>query len=299
MGNPFADKRHSGKVDVFTFHWRDDPRKDEDWYAGEVERLDPVTLAQEVDLNYQASVEGVLIPSEWVQSAIGAHKKLGFPSSGSRVGSLDVADEGKDINAFLVSHGVVVENVESWSGKESDIYATVEKAFILCDLNNLDSFRFDADGLGAGVRGDARVINRKREEEGKQKKKVVQFRGSAAVNNPEKEDIKGRTNLDMFQNLKAQAWWSLRVRFQKTHRAVKDGAKYPESDLISISDAMEPKKRQMLLNELSQPTYSFNASGKMQVDKAPDGSRSPNLADTVMIKFAPGTSSDIDYSKLV
>lgn len=28
MANSFAERRHSGKIDVFTFHWRDDPRKD-------------------------------------------------------------------------------------------------------------------------------------------------------------------------------------------------------------------------------------------------------------------------------
>lgn len=299
MANPFAEKRHGGKVKVFTFHWRDDPRKDEAWYAKQAEDLDPITLAQEVDLNYQASVEGILIPSEWAQAAVGAHKKLGITPSGKRMGALDVADEGKDLNAFLVAYGVLVEDVEVWSGKGSDIYGTVEKTFQLCDLNNLDSFRFDADGLGAGVRGDARVINNKRKVNRQKQKKVIQFRGSAGVHNPTSEDIKGRTNLDMFQNLKAQAWWGLRVRFQKTFRAVKEGMEYPESELIFISDEMDTKKLIMLLNELSQPTYGFNSSGKMQVDKSPAGTKSPNAADTVMIKFAPGTTGDIDYSRLI
>jgi phage terminase large subunit len=30
---PFYRKRHGGKVPVFTFHWRDDPRKGPAWYA--------------------------------------------------------------------------------------------------------------------------------------------------------------------------------------------------------------------------------------------------------------------------
>jgi hypothetical protein len=33
-------------------------------------------LAQEVDIDYAASVEGVLIPSAWVQAAVDAHIKL-------------------------------------------------------------------------------------------------------------------------------------------------------------------------------------------------------------------------------
>ena len=39
--------------------------------------------------------------------------------------------------------------------------------------------------------------------------------------------------------------------------------------------------------ELSQPTYSQNSNGKILVDKKPDGARSPNKADSVMIAFAP------------
>jgi hypothetical protein len=42
-----------------------------------------------------------------------------------------------------------------------------------------------------------------------------------------------------------------------------------------------------LIIELSQPTYSQNAVGKIVVDKMPDGTRSPNKADAVMIAFAP------------
>lgn len=300
MGNPFAEKRFSGKVDVFTFHWRDDPRKDDTWYAKQVNDLDAVTVAQEIDINYQASVEGVLIPSEWVQSAIDAHKKIGFEPEGERRGALDVADEGRDLNAFLSSHGVVIEDVVAWSGKGSDIYSTVEKAFDICDENNLDKFEYDADGLGAGVKGDAREINEKRRKEKQSQKKVSQFRGSASVSDPDGEMIRGRTNKDFFLNAKAQGWWSLRIRFQNTHRAVTDGKKYPHDQLISISSAMPKKHLLVLTNELSQPTYKKNeGTGKMQVNKTPDGTRSPNCSDTVMIRYAPDQDKTIDYSQLI
>ena len=56
----------------------------------------PVIVAQELDLNYQASAEGILIPSEWVQAAVDAHIKLGIEPSGQRLGAMDIADEGKD-----------------------------------------------------------------------------------------------------------------------------------------------------------------------------------------------------------
>lgn len=279
--NPFALKRHAGNISVFTFHWRDDPRKDIEWYKKQEEILDPITLAQEVDIDYLASVEGILIPSAWVQSAIDAHIKLGIKPTGVRKGALDVSDEGKDLNAFCGRHGILIEYIEQWSGKGSDIYDTVVRAFNLCDNLGYTQFDYDADGLGAGVKGDSRVINNSRIN----KLSVKAFRGSAKVFEPEKEAIKGRKNEDFFSNAKAQAWWLLRTRFQNTFRAVNEGMDIHPDNIISISSNLKDKNK--LISELSQPTYSINNAGKIIVDKQPDGMRSPNLADSVMMAFAP------------
>jgi phage terminase large subunit len=285
MANPFAQKRHSGKIEVLTLHWRDDPRKDEAWYAKQCEELDPVTVAQEIDINYSASVEGVLIPNAWVQAAIDAHIVLGIQPTGAKFGSLDVADEGIDTNAFCGAHGILIEELLEWSGKGDDIFGTVQRAFGICDNHGYVTFRYDADGLGAGVRGDARVINDQRVASNRKLINVEAFRGSAGVFAPEVEDVKGRKNQDFFANMKAQAWWSLRARFQRTYRAVKErfsGVSYDE--IISIPSSLP--LRQKLVMELSQPTYSINTVGKVVVDKTPDGAKSPNLADAVMIRFA-------------
>lgn len=283
IGNPFHRKVVEWPAErVFRFHWRDDPRKNDAWYAKQIDELDPVTIAQEIDIDFAASVEGVLIPSAWVQAAIDAHVKLSIKPTGLKSGALDVADEGRDTNAFCGAHGVVIEVMEEWSGKGDDIFGTVQRAFGLCDEYGYDSFRYDADGLGAGVRGDARVINESRVN--RPDLKVEAFRGSAAVIDPEGEDVKGRKNEDFFANLKAQSWWALRTRFQNTYRAVKEGMQVSPDEIISIPANLQ--HRQRLVMELSQPTYSINTAGKILVDKAPDGARSPNLADAVMIRFA-------------
>jgi len=290
MGNPFAEKRRSGKVNVFTFHWRDDPRKGEDWYAAQKEKLDPITLAQEVDINYSASVSGVLIPSEWVQAAIGADEKLLISPSGIKKGALDVADEGKDENAFAGRFGLSLELLESWHGEGSDILQTVEKTFLLCDEHGYTTFDYDADGLGAGVRGDARMINERREDNKEKQITVRAFRGSGAVEKPDAQTIEGRKNKDMFANAKAQAWWMLRKRFQDTHRAITEGKAPEDMDgLISINPRL--KLLTQLTMELSQPTYSINGNGKILIDKAPEGTKSPNLADAVMIVYSSSAMS--------
>lgn len=288
LGNPFHRKVTEWPAErVFRFHWRDDPRKDDAWYAKQVGELDPVTVAQELDIDFAASVDGVLIPTAWVQSAIDAHLVLGIKPTGDRFGALDVADEGKDLNAFCGAHGILLEALQEWSGKGDDIFGTTQRAFGICDARGYRRFMYDADGLGAGVRGDARAINEGRE--GRQLE-VMSFRGSAGVTNPEGEDVKGRQNQDFFANLKAQSWWSLRTRFQMTHRAVQERASQGRSSIdpdqiISIPSTLTLLGK--LCMELSQPTYSVNAVGKIVIDKAPDGSKSPNLADAVMIRFAP------------
>jgi phage terminase large subunit len=284
MANAFAQKRHGGKVEVFIFDWRDDPRKDAAWYDKQVDELDPVIVAQEIDRDYAASVEGVVIPGQWVRAAIDAHLKLGVAPTGARTAALDVADEGKDTNAFCGTHGWLIEHIEEWSGKGADIFKTVERTFELCDDNGYDDIVYDADGLGAGVRGDARVINERRALTGARALAVSAFRGSAAVFSPLGEDEKGRKNEDYFKNAKAQGWWALRRRFLTTWRAI-NGHPFSADNIISISSKSPAYLK--LIFELSQPTYVTDTLGKIVIDKTPDGSKSPNLADSVMIRYAP------------
>lgn len=291
MDNPFAQKRHSGKIPVFTFHWRQDPRKDEAWYEREKLKIDnPAIIAQELDLDYSASKEGILIPSEWVQSAVDAHIKLNISEGNILTGSMDVADEGMDKNAFAFKNGNILIGIEEWSGKGGDIYQSVLKSFMICDENNIKEFYYDEDGLGASVRGDARMINETRKKQNVNVIKANPFRGSSGVVDPKREaikgdkDSKGRLNDDFFENRKAQAWWHLRKLFKNTHRAV-NGEKYEKGEIISISSKIELLNKLMV--ELSQPTYKLSSSGKIVVNKSPQGMKSPNLADAVMMLYAP------------
>lgn len=282
MSNSFAQRRHNGRIRVFTFHWRDDPRKNDAWYNKQIEILDAVTVAQEIDIDYAASVEGVLIPSAWVQSAIDAHKKLGITVSGSKIMALDVADEGIDKNSIAGRHGVLLNYLDTWSGKDSDIFATSKKTLELVADSHSEYFLYDADGLGASVKGDARVVNEQRA--GLPDVAAYPFRGSAAIYKPNDEDIEGKKNSDAFDSFKSQAWWSLRNRFLITHRAVAEGMDFNPDDIISIDSTMP--ERVVLTTELSQPTYSKNNAGKILINKKPKGTPSPNRADAVMMVFA-------------
>lgn len=288
--NPFAQKRHSWPAErIFTFHWRSDPRKDDAWYAQKCADLDPIVVAQEIDLNYAASVEGVIIPSAWVQAAIDAHKKLNIEPSGIIDSTLDVADQGRDKNAWAARHGILLTHCSQWSGKDSDIYDTTVRAFGLCDANGVLTLAYDGDGLGAGVRGDARKINEERVKASRKAIRVSEYRGSAAVMYPEQK-VRGPDgkeleikNKDYYLNKAAQDWFALRFRFQQTFRAVVSGLPYDPDDIISI-DSRIPDLAKLTM-ELSQPTWKPNNAGKVQVVKTPDGMTSPNLADGVRMLY--------------
>jgi phage terminase large subunit len=103
-GNPFYRKRHSGRIPVFTFHWRDDPRKDDAWYERQKSILDPVVLAQEVDIDYNASATDAFIPGELVLKA----QALG-PADVEPVGcwiiGVDAAHMGNDEYVIHIRRG--------------------------------------------------------------------------------------------------------------------------------------------------------------------------------------------------
>jgi hypothetical protein len=68
-GNAFYRKRHGGKIPVFSFHWTQDPRKDEAWYRKQRDTLDPVIVAQEIDIDYNASVSDAWLSGESIAEA--------------------------------------------------------------------------------------------------------------------------------------------------------------------------------------------------------------------------------------
>lgn len=306
MSNPFARRAHDGSVEKFIMDWRDDPRKDQAWYDQYLATYGPTITAQEVDRNYSASVDGIIIPGLWVQAAVDAHVKLGIEPSGAREGGLDVADLGKDKNAYASRFGILLEDVDEWPGEDAgDLTGTTQRAFRLADQRRQRGFVYDADGMGVGVRGPARQLNTERTT----KLLIKPFRGSAsgeALFRPN-DFVKGedgkpldRKNKDYFANYKAQSYTALRMRFLQTYRAVAKGWRVIQpgdrppmpgeltvdvDDLISISSGI--KRLSQLLSELSQPVYKESPTGKLMVDKMPEGMKSPNLADSVNMAYAP------------
>lgn len=301
LGNVFARKRKAGVVwepgskiekfrtNVFIFDWRDHPEKDDDWYNQRRKKAEDEGLlakfAQEVDRDYAASVEGVIIPKAWIISAVDAHLKLGFTDDGGRMAGLDVADGGGDQSALVQRKGVVCRAAESWG--DPDVGKTARRA--IQNLLDPDTIlEYDCVGIGAGVKSEFNRLG----EEGLLPSglRIVPWDAGAGVLFPDENiirfDRQSPTNKDHYHNLKAQAWWKVREKFWKTHRAVTEGVEYETDELISI-DGTLPNLNQ-LIDELSQATSSLSTSRlKLLVDKTPDGTRSPNLADAFVMCYWP------------
>lgn len=322
LGNVFHRKREAGvewvpgqpaikgKTNVFVFDWSDHPEKTQEWYDQRRNKaIDDGLLhkfAQEVDRDYAASVEGVLIPAAWVRSAIDAHLRLGIEeqdNDGNYAG-LDVADEGADRNALARRRGIVLRHLEEWG--ERDTGATARRAVAaVTGLRNV-SVQYDCIGVGSGVKAE---INRLRDDaETAPKLKGIGFtpwNAGAGVLNPDKRvepgDNKTPLNKDFYRNLKAQGNWQLRRRFEKTHRAIRklDGDPDQQSftwdadELISI-DSTLPLLR-TLQKELSQPVMKKDTRMKLIIDKIGEGSRSPNLHDSVVMCYFPVGSDVYDH----
>lgn len=301
LGNVFHRRREAGELwtggsslqgvtNVFIMDWSDHPAKDQVWYDGRKRKAAADGLshvfAQEVDRNYSASVDGVIIPAEYIVSAIGAAQKLGFGTLGKKLAGLDVADEGGDKNALALRHGPCLLSVDAWG--EGDTGQTARRAFgALVGVGEVE-LQYDSVGVGAGVKAEA---NRLASEDKLPKSlTIVAWNAGSGPQLPDEhiipDDRETPINKDFYGNLKAQAWWQLRLRFERTHWAVTEGREYPAEDLISLDPDM-PMLRQ-LQKELGQAVMKRATNSlKLVIDKAPEGTRSPNLADAVVMAYWP------------
>lgn len=307
VGNVFHRKReagvewaggtaHVGEINVFVMDWSDHPAKTQEWYDTRKRRADREGLshifAQEVDRDYSSAVEGIIIPAEWVTSAIDAHKKLGLPEpTGKFIAGLDVADEGGDRNAWAARKGYLLSASEEWG--DGDTGKTTRRAVDLGgDLGGVE-IQYDSVGVGAGVKAEANRL----EAEGIMPKgmRFVPWSAGAKVLSPDRpineRDKDSPLNKDFYANLKAQAWWELRLRFERTHRALnEDGVEFDPDTLISLPSDLPGLAT--IRKELSQPTASRSTGSlKLVVDKKPEGTRSPNRADAIVMAFWPATKT--------
>ncbi|MEZ5691182.1 MAG: hypothetical protein R3D71_05920 [Rickettsiales bacterium] len=286
----FGKKIEKGVTRVFILDWRHHPAKDQKWYDRRRKKAEDEGMlhifAQEVDRDYTATRQGIIIPSLWVKASIDAHVKLGFNEDGIRIAAQDIADEGGDQNALAIAHGSVVIHTDVWG--EGDAGQTTRRSIAQAKLYGVKELYYDSIGVGAGFKSESnRMVEEKRLNP--KKLRVMAWNATHRPLDPKSNLITGDrespTNEEFFLNLKAQSWWRLRVRFEKTYKAITQGAVYSQEEMISLPSDLPNLEK--LLSELSQAIHKTSLSGKMMVDKKPAGGRSPNIADAVVMAFNP------------
>jgi len=286
-GNPFYEKAHNPLIPKFTFHWKDDPRKDQAWYEKEVSTTPAFIVAQEIDIDYHASLTGTVIPAKYIRACIG----FKIPKTGVKRAGLDVADEeGVDTNALALGQGVTIDSIQEWNGINTTL--TARQAWRRCKDYGVEWLNYDSIGVGAGVRGELDSLRKKDAAEAEKNNSKPYKPVVTPVNTapPPKRGmtIKGRKDKDYFASMKSKYWWLLRIRCEKTFEYVTGiNTEHNLDDLISLPDIPE------LISELSQATYDINGAGKIIIDKKGDGTKSPNKADAVVLYFAPRKATSI------
>ena len=244
-------------------------------------------------------VENSIIPVDWFDAAIDAHKKLGFKAEGAIIASFDPSDEGADAKGFAVRHGSVVTDVaELTTGDAADgIDWAIDRAISA----NADWFTWDCDGLGVALKREV--------EKGLQGKKIdyAMFKGSHEPDHPNEQyeptdlsdNKKRKSNKETFLNKRAQYYWRLRDKFFNTYKAAVKGEYIDPDSMISLDSSIDCLDQ--LRAEVCRIPLKRNNNGKIQImsklemSKKPYELPSPNMADALMMAcFIPEVMADDD-----
>lgn len=227
-----------------------------------------------------ADSDKVIIKPVWIECAVDAHKKLGFLPAGRKIVGFDVADDGVDSNANAFVHGSVVLRVDEWHGE--DVIGSADRTRLNALEFGANEIVYDSIGVGAGVKAHYHRLDDK-------SIRINGFNAGGAVFESDAEYVYGKTNRDMFANIKAQAWWCLRDRFYKTYRAITYEEQYPVDEMISLSSDI--RDLEYLKAELARPYVDYDGNGRVKVESKKDmkkrGIPSPNKADALVMCFAP------------
>lgn len=149
-GNAFYRKRHGGRIPVFVFDWKSDPRKDQAWYEHQVATLDPVIVAAEIDRDYTASVTNAWIEGSFVTAGMRQGPADVRPEGPLLVG-VDVARFGDDKSCITFRQGrVVYPQIVFGQCDVVDVAGRVKDAITAWRVKP-EQIAVDTIGIGSGV----------------------------------------------------------------------------------------------------------------------------------------------------
>jgi phage terminase large subunit len=240
--------------------------------------------------------ESAVIKRSWIMASIDAQLALNLTGRGAKRIGYDVADEGPDLNAMVYAQMPVVSWADMWKGGEAELLKSCTRVWNEATRRNAHVI-YDSIGVGAHVGATMNRLNEAAFKDDYAKWVTHKgFNAGGGVWHPESMYANtNKTNLEMFANLKAQAWWLAADRFRNTANAIRHGHKFKDDELICISS--ETPYLPKLISELSTPKRDFDQNGRVKVESKKDLAKatriggpvpSTNLADAFIDICSPG-----------
>jgi len=248
---------------------------------------------------FNDDVSSSVIKEDWFKACIDAHIKLGIKIRGAKIAACDPSDTGIDPCGYAARQGIVftdIDEIEAENGNRK-----MDEACKRAITYGVDSFGYDADGLGATLRDN---VDKCFSGKGTQ---IFAYKGSTEIHDP-KAEFKSETaqltnrkehllNEDVLYNKKAQNTIGIAERIFRTWEAVVEGVYHDPDTLISFcSESIKPEMLEKLKAEACKTpikpgdTIKFYTKEEMRRGiTLPDGSRlkipSPNLFDACMVSL--------------
>lgn len=198
---------------------------------------------------------------------------------------LDIGEEGNDLSVFIPRWGSVIGMPVSWG--KTNTTQTAFRAREEAIKHHVSEVCYDSVGVGAGVKGTLRSMDT---AESHQREDIVKALSMVArpINTGVPPTLNmwpdGQTSKEKFVNLKAELWWALRLRFEKTYEYVTQGIQHPAEEMISIPNCPQ------LIADLSLPLNDRNESGKIKIESKNSmrlrGVKSPDFAEALVMSEA-------------
>lgn len=202
--------------------------------------------------------ENGLIPVKWIEDA----RARTLEPTGPNVLGVDVGG-GTDRSVIAQRIGPVVRIKQGWATSNPDTMQTLGLLMQVLNETQAEIAHVDAVGIGQGVVDRAYDISTDQREKSKSRKaRAGKVRGVKVGSSPK--------DLESFVNLRAEAYWGLRERFQEGQMDLDPS----DEDLAA---------------ELADLRFKRTSRGQIQVESKEDmrrrGKPSPDRADAVMLAF--------------
>lgn len=319
VGNVFWQKVHRAMALLFRFHWKDDPRKNHftlynpdgtifaqgngtpavhpagkkllyEWYEAKKLEESPVTIAQEYDIDFSASLEGVLISAKHLEACLG----LNIPRGPWLYVGYDIASQGNNESALVGRYGPVVSFVERWSKVNTTNGA--RRAIGTAIARGAKWLFYDrGGGYGDATASEMDEALSRGHFQGvsfldKSGEPILKGKGiNGGARASAQEWAGGARAHQKFANKRTELFEKVAERVRRTYEYVFEGIEHDPDSLLSISLDIPEGTRNDLIAQLTMILVEERSDGKAILEPKKSmkkkGIPSPDLADALAYAY--------------